>query len=82
MQVPVYDAAPTPAIYIIALLVAVFVIVLMLIIKRPKSGSTLSVTLYIILALLIGIAVGWGGRVYSEHYKYTHQPPYVDCPNC
>jgi hypothetical protein len=81
MQAPVYDAAPTPAILLYALLAAVLVTLLILFIKRPKSGSTLSFILYISLALLIGVGVGWYGRVYLEHYKFTHQT-YIDCPNC
>ncbi len=81
MQVPVYDAAPTPAIYLYVLLAAVFSTVLVLLIRRPKSGTTLSLILYFTLALLIGVSAGWYGRVYSEHYKFTHQT-HIDCPNC
>jgi hypothetical protein len=82
MQAPVYDAAPNLAIYLYVLLAAIFVVAVILFVRRPKTGSTLSITLYIALALLIGIGVGWYGRVFSEHYNYTHRAPYVDCPNC
>jgi hypothetical protein len=82
MQAPIYDAAPTPAIFLYALLAAAFVIGIILIIRRPKSGSALRLTLYIISALLVGLGVGWYGRTFYEHYQYTHQPPAIDCPTC
>ena len=82
MQTPIYDAAPTPSMYVILMLVAIIATGLTLVIKRPKAGSKQNLALFIILALIIGSGLGWYGRVFFEHYAYTHQPPYVDCPTC
>ena len=77
IMIPPGYAVSTPNSFIYLLLAAIVAIVIVLIFKRPKSGSIISVTLFMVLALLIGVGVGWTGRYYFE----THQSV-VDCPQC